>query len=121
MIRLQSSRFSKIQKFVPLIFSHCEPILNIIRVSNSCVYQKTLPAVFEKKRLSLSLLGLSELILKVENGHTVQQPAPPVLRRAGAPGLTLKNFLTHKKFLILQKISNQQILKPEKFFNLKKF
>ena len=87
MIRLQSSRFSKIQKFVPLIFSHCEPILNIIRVSNSCVYQKTLPAVFEKKRLSLSLLGLSELILKVENGHTVQQPAPPVLRRAGAPGL----------------------------------
>ena len=87
MIRLQSSRFSKIQKFVPLIFSHCEPILNIIRVSNSCVYQKTLPAVFEKKRLSLSLLGLSELILKVENGHTVHHPAPPVLRRAGAPGL----------------------------------
>ena len=108
MIRLQSSRFSKIQKFVPLIFSHCEPILNIIRVSNSCVYQKTLPAVFEKKRLSLSLLGLSELILKVENGHTVQQPAPPVLRRAGAPGLKFKTVILRGKLSLY------------KLFNLKK-
>ena len=108
MIRLQSSRFSKIQKFVPLIFSHCEPILNIIRVSNSCVYQKTLPAVFEKKRLSLSLLGLSELILKVENGHTVQHPAPPVLRRAGAPGLKFKTVILRGKLSLY------------KLFNLKK-
>ena len=71
-------------------FFYCEPIFDVIRISNSCVYQKTLPAIFEKKRLSLSLLCLSKFILKVENGHTVQHPAPPVLRRAGAPGLNHK-------------------------------
>ena len=41
---------------MPLIFFYCEPIFDVIRISNSCVYQKTLPAIFEKKRLSLSLL-----------------------------------------------------------------
>ena len=87
-IRLQSSRFSKIHKFVPLIIFYCEPIFHVIRVSNSHVCQKTVPAIFEKKRLSLSLLWLSKLSLKVENGHAVQHLAPPVLRRAGAPGLS---------------------------------
>ena len=86
-IRLQSSRFSKIHQFVPLIIFYSEPIFHVIRVSNSHVCQKTVPAIFEKKRLSLSLLWLSELSLKVENGHAVQHLAPPVLRRAGAPGL----------------------------------
>ena len=58
-------------------FFYCEPIFDVIRISNSCVYQKTLPAIFEKKRLSLSLLCLSKFILKVENGHAVQHLAPP--------------------------------------------
>ena len=58
-------------------FFYCEPIFDVFRISNSCVYQKTLPAIFEKKRLSLSLLCLSKFILKVENGHAVQHLAPP--------------------------------------------
>ena len=86
-IRLQSSRFSKIHQFVPLIIFYCEPIFHVIRDSNSHVCQKTVPAIFEKKRLSLSLLCLSKLSLKVENGSCCQHRAPPVLRRAGAPGL----------------------------------
>ena len=87
-IRVQSSRFSKIRKFVPLIIFNCEPIFHVIRVLNFYVCQKTVPAIFEKNRLSLSLLCLSKLSLKVENGHPVQHRAPPVLRRAGAPGLS---------------------------------
>ena len=47
-IRLQSSRFSKIHKFVPLIIFYCEPIFHVIRVLNSYVCQKTVPAIFEK-------------------------------------------------------------------------
>ena len=89
-IRFQSSRLSKIWKFVPLIFFYCDSIFYVIRVSNTCVYQKTLPAVFEKKRLSLSLLCLSKWSLKVENEHPVQHLAPPVLRTAGAPGLKFR-------------------------------
>ena len=76
-IRLQSSRFSKIHQFVPLIIFYCEPIFHVIRVSNSHVCQKTVPAIFEKKRLSLSLLWLSKLSLKVENGSCCQHRAPP--------------------------------------------
>ena len=89
-IRIQSARFSKIRKFVPLIIFNCEPIFHVIRVLNIYICQKTVPAIFEKKCLSLSLLCLSELSLKVENGHAVQHLAPPVLRRAGAPGLIIK-------------------------------
>ena len=29
-------------------FFYCEPIFDVIRISNSCVYQKTLPAILEK-------------------------------------------------------------------------
>ena len=98
-IRLQSSRFSKIHKFVPLIIFYCEPISHVIRVLDSHVYQKTVPAIFEKNRVSLSLLCLSKFILKVENGHTVQHPAPPVLRRAGAQGLI---YIFNMKFSFIQ-------------------
>ena len=91
MIRLQSSRFSKIHKFVPLIIFYCEPIFHVIRVLNFYICQKTVPAIFEKKRLSLSLLCLSKLSLKVENGSCCQHRAPPVLRRADAPGLRHQN------------------------------
>ena len=87
-ISLQSSRFSKIDQFVPLIIFYCEPIFHVIRVLNIYICQKTVPAIFEKKCLSLSLLCLSKSMLKVENGHAVQHPAPPVLRRAGGQGLT---------------------------------
>ena len=90
-IRIQSARFSKIRKFMPLIIFNCAPIVHVIRVLNFYICQKTVPAIYEKKCLSISLLCLSKFILKVENGHTVQHPAPPVLRRAGAPGLSQKN------------------------------
>ena len=92
-IRIQSARFSKIRKFVPLIIFNCEPIFHVIRVLNFYICQKTVPAIFEKKCLSLSLLCLSKSILKVENGHAVQHLAPPVLRRAGAPGLRSSSCL----------------------------
>ena len=49
-IRIQSLRFSKIRKFVPLIIFNCEPIFHvIIHELSSCVYQKTLLAFFRKK------------------------------------------------------------------------
>ena len=83
-IRIQSARFSKIRKFVPLIIFNCEPILHVIRVLNFYICQKTVPAIYEKK---LSLLCLLKLSLKVENGSCCQHRAPPVLRRADAPGL----------------------------------
>ena len=73
---------------MPLIYFYYESIFHVIFVLNSCICQKTAPPVFEKNRLSLSLLCLSKSMLKVENGHPVQHPAPPVLRRAGAPGLS---------------------------------
>ena len=76
-IRIQSARFSEIRKFVPLIIFNCEPIFYVIRVLNFKVCQKMVPAIFEKRRLSLSLLGLSKLSLKVESG----------LPAAGAPGV----------------------------------
>ena len=38
-----------IRKFVPLIFFNYELIFDLIRVLNSCVYKKTLLAIFEKK------------------------------------------------------------------------
>ena len=87
-IRIQSARFSKIRKFVPLIIFNCEPIFHVIRVLSFYICQKTVPANYEEKRLSLSLLFLSKLSLKVENGSCCQHRAPPVLRRADAPGLT---------------------------------
>ena len=90
-IRIQSARFSKIRKFVPLIIFNCEPIFHVIRVLNIYICQKTVPAIFEKKCLSLSLLCLSKLNLKVENGSCCQHRAPPVLRRADAPGLISKS------------------------------
>ena len=86
-IRTQSASFSKIRKFVPLIILNCEPIFQVIRVLNCHVGQKTVPAFFGKKGLSLSFLRLSKLSLKVENGSRYQHLALPVLRRAGAPGL----------------------------------
>ena len=86
-IRIQSASFSQIRIFVPLIIFHCQPIFNVIRVLNLYVCKKTVPAIFVKKRLSLSLLCLSKLSLKVENGSCCQHRAPPVLRRAGASGL----------------------------------
>ena len=89
-IRIQSARFSEIRKFVPLIIFNCEPIFHVIRVLNFYDCQKTVPAFFVKKRLSLSLLCLSKLNLKVENGSCCQHRAPPVLRKAGAPGLIIK-------------------------------
>ena len=76
-IRLQSSRFSKIHKFVPLIIFYCELIFHVIRVLNSHVCHKTVPAIFEKNRVSLSLLYLSKFSLKVENGSCCQHRAPP--------------------------------------------
>ena len=36
---------------------------------NYCLRQQSLPAIFEKKRLSLSLLCLPQWSLKVENGY----------------------------------------------------
>ena len=100
-IRIQSARFFKIRKFVPLIIFNCEPIFHVIRVLNSHVCQKTVPAIFEKNRVSLSLLCLSKLSLKVENGSCCQHRAPPVLRRADAPGLRgiLKLFETVSSLL----------------------
>ena len=59
---------------------------------NTCVFQKTLPAIFEERCLSVSLLCLSKLSLKVKNGHTVQYLGLPVLRRAGALGLKYFSF-----------------------------
>ena len=64
-----------------------EPIFVVVRVVNSCVGHKTAPAIFGKKRFSLSLLCLSKPILKVKNGRRCQHLAPPELRRAGASGL----------------------------------
>ena len=90
-IRIQSARFSKIRKFVPLIIFNFEPIFHVIRVLNFYICQKTVPAFYEKKRLSLSLLCLSKISLKVENGSCCQHRAPPVLRRADAPGLINHN------------------------------
>ena len=84
---------------MPQIYFYYESIFNIIRVLNSCICQKTAPPVFEKKRLSLSLLCLSKLSLKVENGSCCKHQAPPLLRRAGAPGLI--SFLQLKAFEIL--------------------
>ena len=86
-IRIQSARFSKIRKFMPLIIFNCAPIVHVIRVLNYYICQKTVLAIYERKRLSLSLLCLSKLSLKVENGSCCQHPAPPVLRRADATGL----------------------------------
>ena len=91
-IRIQSARFSKIRKFVPLIIFNCEPIFHFIRVLNFYICQKTVPAIYEEKRLSLSLLCLSKLSLKVEYGSCCQHRAPPVLRRADALGLILVNL-----------------------------
>ena len=68
-IRIKIARFSKIRKFVPLIIFNCEAIFHVVRVLNFYVCQKTVPAIFERKRLSLSLLCLSKLSLKVENGR----------------------------------------------------
>ena len=34
-----------------MIFN-CEPIFQVIHIKNSCVYQKTVPAIYVKKRLS---------------------------------------------------------------------
>ena len=87
---LQTSRFSKNRKFVPLIYFKCELIFHIIHVSNSWVCQKTLPAIFEKKRLLLSLLWLSKWSLFVENGHPVLRP--------GAPGVEKSWRLRVKRF-----------------------
>ena len=66
-INIQSARFSKIRKFVPLIIFNCEPIFHVIRVLNFYVCQKTVPTIFEKKRLSVSVLCLSKFCSKVEN------------------------------------------------------
>ena len=94
---------------MPLIYFYYESIFHVIGVLKSFICQKTAPPLFEKNRLSLSLLCLSKSMLKVENGHAVQHPAPPVLRRAGAQGLTGglshlldKNFLVkHMSFIII--------------------
>ena len=56
-IRIQNARFSEIQKSVPLIILNCETILHVIRVLNFYVCQKTVPDIFEGKRLLLSLLA----------------------------------------------------------------
>ena len=102
-IKIQSARFSKIRKFVPLIIFNCEPIFHVIRVLNIYICQKTVPAIFEKKCLSLSLLCLSKLSLKVENGSCCQHRAPPVLRRADAPGLNNKDSMKWSLLLISTK------------------
>ena len=112
-IRIQSARFSKIRKFVPLIIFNCEPIFHVIRVLHIYICQKTVPAIFEKKCLSLSLLCLSKLGLKVENGSCCQHRAPPVLRRADAPGLicfylTLEDLLVSGHLIILFKLNRQR-------------
>ena len=46
-IRIESARFSKIRKFVPLIIFNCEAIFHVIRVLNCYVRKKTVPAIFE--------------------------------------------------------------------------
>ena len=97
-IRFQSARLSKIRNFVPLIIFNCEPIFHVILVLNFYVCQKTVPAIYEQKRLSLSLLCLSKFSLKVEIGSCCHHRAPPVLRRADAPGLAnLRNFRNQRK------------------------
>ena len=87
-IRIQSARFSKIRKFVPLIIFNCEPIFHVIRVSNSHVCQKTVPAIFEKK----AFVAITSVALKIklESRKWPRCPAP------GAPGL--KNILA--KYLV---------------------
>ena len=92
---------------MPSIYFHSESIFHVIRVLKSCICQKTAPAIFEKKRFSLSLLCLSKSMLKVENGHAVQHPAPPVLRRAGAQGLN--RYLDHNLFYLKVTVSQQKV------------
>ena len=60
-------------------FFYCEPIFDVIRISNSCVYQKTLPAIFEKK----AFVAFTSVSLKIhlESRKWPRCPAP------GAPGL----------------------------------
>ena len=61
-IRIQSARFSKIRKFVPLIIFNCEPIFHVIRVLNFYVCQKTVPAIFEKK----AFVAITSVSLKIK-------------------------------------------------------
>ena len=117
-IRIQSARFSKIRKFVPLIISYCEPIFHVIRVLNFYVCQKTVPVIFEEKCLSLPLLCLSKLSLKVENGSCCQHRAPPVLRRAGAPGLNCTFQTWRANFYSQERISRK---KSRTLWNSKQF
>ena len=92
-IRVQSSRFSKIQKFVPLIFFNCEPIFYFIRGLKSWVCQKVLPAIFERKRVSLSFRCLSKLSLVEIYIFKLKIAAAA---SSGDPGLS-KNFHRRKK------------------------
>ena len=48
-IKIQSARFSKIRKFVPLIIFDCEPIFHVIRVLNFLCRSKNGARYFWKK------------------------------------------------------------------------
>ena len=78
-IRIQSARFSKIRKFVPLIIFNCEPIFHVIRVLNIYICQKTVPAIFEKK-VFVAITSVS-LRIKLESRKWPRCPAP------AAPGV----------------------------------
>ena len=92
-IKIQSARFSKIRKFVPLIIFNCEPIFHVIRVLNFYICQKTVPAIFEKK----PCVDITSVSLKIhlESRKWPHCPAP------GAPGVA-KSRRSRVNYLINQ-------------------
>ena len=77
-IRVQSLKFPKIRKFVPLIIFICETIFHVIRVLNFYIGQKRCPLFMKKV-----LVAITSVSLKIKHKSRKWQllPAP------GAPGL----------------------------------
>ena len=63
---------------------YCKPLFHVMGVSNSWIYQTRVPAIFEKERLSLSLLCLRVVNLWAGPGRTVR-PGPAEISGRNGP------------------------------------